>query len=528
VSADGSASEVPEIAIPRDYNAAVDLIERNLKAGRGGKAAFRDDRGAYTYAELAERVDRAANALRGLGLAPEQRIMLCLLDGIDFPTVFLGAIKAGIVPIAVNTLLSPADYDFMLRDSRARALFVSDAIVERFAPVLARQPSLAHVVVSGVAKSEGHRALSDLLAAAAPRAEAAATTADDICFWLYSSGSTGAPKGVVHLQSHLAITAELYAKPILGITEKDVVFSASKLFFAYGLGNSLTFPMSVGATAILMAERASPAAVFQRLKQYRPTIFYGAPTLYAAMLASPDLPQRGAVALRLCSSAAEPLPENIGDRWTEHFGVEILDGIGSTEMLHIYLSNRAGEVRYGTTGTPVPGYQIRLVDDEGNPVPQGEIGELQVAGPTSAAFYWNNRARSRHTFLGPWTRSGDKYVEGDDGYFTYCGRTDDMLKVSGMYVSPIEVENALIAHPGVLEAAVVGQLDEQKLTKPKAYIVLKAGVAASPALALELQEHVKSRLAHFKYPRWIEFIEEMPKTATGKIQRFKLRARGTL
>jgi benzoate-CoA ligase len=528
MSADGSASEVPEIAIPRDYNAAVDLIERNLKAGRGGKVAFHDDRGAYTYAGLAEGVDRAANALRGLGLAPEQRIMLCLLDGIDFPTMFLGAIKAGIVPIAVNTLLSPADYDFMLRDSRARALVVSDTLLDRFAPVLARQPALSHVVVSGTAKGEGQRALADLLAASAPRAEAAATTADDICFWLYSSGSTGAPKGVVHLQSHLTITAELYAKPILGITEKDVVFSASKLFFAYGLGNSLTFPMSVGATAVLMAERASPAAVFQRLKQHRPTIFYGAPTLYAAMLASPDLPQRGEVALRLCSSAAEPLPENIGDRWTEHFGVEILDGIGSTEMLHIYLSNRAGAVRYGTTGTPVPGYRIRLVDDEGNSVPQGEIGELQVAGPTSAAFYWNNREGSRRTFVGPWTRSGDKYVESNDGHFTYCGRTDDMLKVSGMYVSPIEVENALIAHPGVLEAAVVGQLDEQKLTKPKAYIVLKTGVAASPALALELQEHVKSRLAHFKYPRWIEFIEEMPKTATGKIQRFKLRARGTL
>jgi benzoate-CoA ligase len=525
MAADGTA---PQISIPRDYNAAVDLIGRNLKAGRGGKAAFRDDQGAYTYAELAERVDRAANALRGLGLEPEQRIMLCLLDGIDFPTLFLGAIKAGIVPIAVNTLLTPADYDFMLRDSRARALFVSDALLERFAPVLTRQPSLAHVIVSGAARTEDRRSLSDLLAAAAPRAEAAPTTCDDVCFWLYSSGSTGTPKGVVHLQSHLTITAELYAKPILGMTEKDVVFSASKLFFAYGLGNSLTFPLSVGATAVLMAERASPAAVFQRLKQHRPTIFYGAPTLYAAMLASPELPKRAEVALRLCSSAAEPLPENIGNRWTEHFGVEILDGIGSTEMLHIYLSNRPGEVRYGTTGIPVPGYQIRLVDDEGHAVPQGEIGELQVSGPTSAACYWNNRERSRQTFLGPWTRSGDKYVEGNDGYFTYCGRTDDMLKVSGMYVSPIEVENALIAHPAVLEAAVVGQLDEQKLTKPKAYVVVKAGVAPSPALAAELQAHVKSRLAAFKYPRWIEFIEEMPKTATGKIQRFKLRARGTL
>jgi benzoate-CoA ligase len=528
MSADASASDVPEIAIPRDYNAAVDLIERNLEADRGGKIAFRDDQGAYTYGELAERVDRAANALRGLGLEPEQRVMLCLLDGIDFPAMFLGAIKAGIVPIAVNTLLGAADYDFMLRDSRARALVVSAPLVERFAPVLTGQRWLSHVVVSGGARTEERRSLADLLAAASPRAEAAPTSSDDICFWLYSSGSTGAPKGVVHVHAHLILTAELYAKPILGMTEKDVVFSASKLFFAYGLGNSLTFPMSVGATAILMAERASPAAVFRRLKQHRPTIFYGAPTLYAAMLASPELPRREEVALRLCSSAAEPLPENIGDRWTEHFGVEILDGIGSTEMLHIYLSNRPGQVRYGTTGTPVPGYEIRLVDEQGNAVAPGEIGELQVSGPTSAAFYWNNRERSRHTFLGPWTRSGDKYVEGHDGYFTYCGRTDDMLKVSGMYVSPIEVENALIAHPAVLEAAVVGQLDEQKLTKPKAYIVVKTGVAPSPALAHELQEHVKSRLAHYKYPRWIEFIDEMPKTATGKIQRFKLRALSTI
>ena len=528
MAADGTAGDAPRITLPRDYNAAVDLIERNLKAGRGGKIAYIDDRGRYSYAELAERVDRAANALRALGIEQEQRVMVALLDGIDFPTVFLGAIKAGIVPIAVNTLLTTADYDFMLRDSRARALIVSDALYDRFAPILAKQPALKQVVIAGTQPVDGKRALAELLAAAAPEATAAETSADDVCFWLYSSGSTGTPKGVVHLHSHLILTAELFAKPILGIVEQDVVFSASKLFFAYGLGNSLTFPLAVGATAVLMAGRPTPDAIFRLLKETKATIFYGAPTLYAALLASKELPPREALALRLCSSAAEPLPDNIGSRWTQQFGVEILDGIGSTEMLHVYLSNRPGDVRYGTTGKPVPGYEIRLVDDEGAPVAQGEIGELQVKGPTAAACYWNQRERSRHTFLGEWTRSGDKYLEDHEGYFVYCGRTDDMLKVSGIYVSPAEVEAALMAHESVLEAAVVGQLDEQKLTKPKAYVVLKQGVAGSSKLAAELQEHVKARLAPYKYPRWVEFIEELPKTATGKIQRFKLRVRGTL
>jgi benzoate-CoA ligase len=510
-------------AFPRRYNAAVDLIGRNLAAGRAGKIAVRDDRGAYSYGELAERVDRFAGLVTGLGIAMEQRILLCLLDSIDFPTAFLGAIKAGIVPVPVNTLLTSADFDFMLRDSRARLLVVSAPLLASFTPLLANHPGLK-IIVSGEG-DHGHPRLDDLLARADAGAEAAPTSCDDVCFWLYSSGSTGASKGAVHLHSHLVHTAELYADPVLGLIEDDVVFSAAKLFFAYGLGNALTFPLAVGATAILMAERPSPAAVSRVLLRHKPTIFYGVPTLYGALLASPDLPARGDLALRRCVSAGEALPEDLGRRWEERFGVEILDGIGSTEMLHIFLSNRPGAVRYGTTGMPVPGYEIRLVDEEGRPVPKGEIGELQVCGPTSAAFYWNNRERSRTTFIGPWTRSGDKYVESADGYFTYCGRTDDMLKVGGIYVSPFEVENALLSHPSVLEAAVIGQADEYGLIKPKAFVVVKSGIAGDAALTQALQRHVKDRLAPYKYPRWVEFIAEMPKTATGKIQRFKLRER---
>ncbi|HXJ54082.1 MAG TPA: benzoate-CoA ligase family protein, partial [Burkholderiales bacterium] len=338
-------------------------------------------------------------------------------------------------------------------------------------------------------------------------------------------GSTGAPKGTVHLHSHLIATAELYAKPILGIRESDVVFSAAKLFFAYGLGNALTFPMSVGASAVLMAERPTPDAVFKRLVEKRPTIFYGVPTLYAALLVSPAFPKKEELKLRICISAGEALPEGLGKRWTDRTGVEILDGIGSTEMLHIFISNRPGEVRYGTTGKPVPGYQVRLVDDHGSVITKpGELGELQISGPTSAIMYWNQRERTKNTFQGPWTRSGDKYSFDSEGYYTYGGRSDDMLKVSGIYVSPVEVEAALITHDAVLEAAVVGVEDEQKLVKPKAFVVLKPGQAPSDGLKSALQQHVKDKLAPYKYPRWIEFMSELPKTATGKIQRFKLRS----
>jgi len=501
------------LELPRDYNAAVDFVGRN--AGRGGKVAYIDDAGSCTYAELAERVERAANALRAMDLRREERIGIAMLDSADWVALFLGAIKAGIVPVAMNTLLTPKDYEYQLRDSRAQALFVSEPLLKNFDGI--QCPDLRHVIP--------HLKLKDLLSKAETKALAAPTTSDDMCFWLYSSGSTGAPKGTVHLHSHLIATAELYAKPVLGIRESDVVFSAAKLFFAYGLGNALTFPMAVGATTVLMAERPTPEAVFKRLVEKQPTIFYGVPTLYAALLASPNFPEKSKLKLRICTSAGEALPEGLGKRWTERTGVEVLDGIGSTEMLHIFLSNRPGDVRYGTTGKPVPGYDLRLVDDQGNVITQpGELGELQISGPTAAIMYWNQRSRTKNTFQGPWTRSGDKYSFDSQGYYTYGGRSDDMLKVSGIYVSPVEVEAALITHEAVLEAAVVGVEDEQKLVKPKAFVVLKPGHSGSDSLKNALQQHVKDRLAPYKYPRWIEFMSELPKTATGKIQRFKLRS----
>lgn len=505
------------------YNAAQDLIEPNL-AAHPQKTAYIDAQGSYSYADLAARVNRCAHALTQLGLAMEARVLVCLLDTIDFPSVFLGAIKAGLVPIAVNTLLTSSDFDFMLRDSRAQGLIVSEALLPAFEPILGNQPFLKHVVVSGE-KGAGHSRLAELTATAGNEFTAAPTRADDACFWLYSSGSTGTPKGVVHVQTSMRRTAELYAQPILGIQETDVVFSAAKLFFAYGLGNALSFPLSVGATTVLLSDRPTPAAVCRILREHRPTIFYGVPTLYSALLASADLPKRNELNLRRCTSAGEALPPDVGRRWFEHTGVDILDGLGSTEMLHIFLSNCPGDVRYGTTGKPVPGYAIRLVDEDGKPVAEGEIGELQVAGPTGAAYYWNNREKSRATFLGTWTRSGDKYTQDQDGYFTYSGRDDDMLKVGGIWVSPFEVESAVASHTGVLEAAVVGKADENGLIKPKAYVVLRAEVPPTPELAAELQQHVKSRLAPYKYPRWIEFVDELPKTATGKIQRFKLRGK---
>jgi benzoate-CoA ligase family protein len=522
--------------IPRDYNFAADILKRNLDAGRAEKIAYIDQRGRHSYGELAARVDRFANVLRALGIRREERVLICLLDSIDWPTAFLGAIKAGIVAVPVNTLLTEADYRFMLDDSRARVLVVSAELLPKFAKATADSAHLAHVIVSGETKhqhlgSKEFLGFEELLAgaksaaAAAGGAAAAPTTRDEMCFWLYTSGSTGKPKAAVHSRADLKHTDDLYARPILGLTENDVCYSVAKLFFAYGLGNALTFPMSAGATTILLPQRPTPEVVAEILKKHAVTVFYGVPTFYAAFLANPAAPARADLKMRRCVSAGEALPHDIGRRRSERYGVDILDGLGSTEMLHIFVSNRAGDVKYGTSGKPVPGYDIRLVDDDGSTITaRGQMGELQVRGPTSAMMYWNNREQSRSTFLGDWTRSGDKYVEDDNGYLVYCGRRDDMLKVSGMYVSPFEVEGVLQSHPAVLEAAVVGWPDDDKLIKPKAFVVLKSADQAGEDLALVLQEQCRQKLAPYKYPRWIEFRGELPKTATGKIQRFKLRS----
>lgn len=521
----------PRVCIPRAYNAAVDLIDRQVRAGRGAHIAIRDDLGAYSYRELADRTNRAASALRALGVEPEQRVLLCLLDTIDFPTVFFGAMKAGAVPVPVSTLLTPADYRFLLADTRARVLVVSAALYPKFAPLLAAGalPQLRHVVVAGapdagVADPKGLR-LAELLAVAHPDGEAAATCADDAAFWLYTSGSTGTPKAAVHLHANLVPTAALYGCGVLSLQPEDVVFSAAKLFFAYGLGNSLTLPLYVGATAVLLSARPTPAEVMRVLAEHSPSIFYAVPTLFASILAEPGLRDApGSAALRLSVSAGEALPRHLGERWRERFGSDILDGIGSTEMLHIFLSNRPGSVRYGTTGLPVPGYELKLVDDSGAPVADGVQGALWVRGPSSCSGYFNQRERSQDTFHGPWTRTGDRYLRDRDGYYTYCGRADDMLKVGGIWVSPFEIESALAAHQAVREVAVVGHADEAGLIKPKAFVVLADPGAASPELGAELKVLAKAQLAPYKYPRWIEFVPELPKTATGKTQRFKLRS----
>jgi benzoate-CoA ligase len=518
-----TTNDVP--APGENFNFTQYLMDCN--AQRSGKPAFVDDQGSLSYGQLFQRVQSMAAALLALGVRREERVLLLMHDCNDWPVSFLGAMYAGLVPVAVNTLLTADDYAYMLEHSRAQAVLVSGALLPVLTSALVKSDHEVKKVIVSRPVAPLHPAeveFEAFLQAQAPATKPAGTSADDPGFWLYSSGSTGRPKGTVHSHGNPYWTCELYGKRVLQLREDDVCFSAAKLFFAYGLGNALSFPMAVGATTLLMAERPTPDATFKRwlgeVGGVKPTVFYGAPTGFAGMLAHPNLPAKDAVAMRLVSSAGEALPSELGERFKAHFGIDIVDGIGSTEMLHIFLSNRPERVRYGSTGWPVPGYEVELRGDDGQAVPDGEPGDLYIHGPSAAMMYWGNRQKTRDTFQGGWTKSGDKYIRNEDGSYTYGGRTDDMLKVSGIYVSPFEVEATLVQHPAVLEAAVIGVTDADGLTKTKAFVILKDGQSASEA---DLKAFVKDKLASYKYPRQIAFVSELPKTATGKIQRFKLR-----
>ncbi len=502
---------------------AVDwFIDRHVRDGHGTRIAFRDPSRSIDYTGLQLETGRFAAALRQAGIAQERRLALIMLDTIDFPIAFWGAMRAGVIPVPVNTLLPPEQIDYVLADSRADGVIVSASLARPLVGVLA---SRRLVVMSDPGGEPRDSEMRQFLHGVAPLEEPVQVSPDEVGFWLYSSGSTGAPKGVKHVHGSLRATADTYGAQVLQIAADDVVFSAAKLFFAYGLGNAMTFPMSVGASSVLLPDRQTPDAVLDVMARHRPTIFGGVPTLYAALLNHARIgPGAGSDRLRRCISAGEALPEAIGRRWSSVVGADILDGIGSTEMLHIFLSNRPDAIRYGTTGLPVPGYQLRVVDAAGHDLADGEPGELMVRGPSSAEGYWNQRSKSQRTFAGEWTRTGDTYIREPDGTYRCCGRADDMMKVGGIWVSPTEVEDALAAHSAVLEAAVVGHEDADGLTKPKAFVVLKDQDAPPPAdLHEQLKDHVKSRIGPWKYPRWVEVVDTLPKTATGKIQRFKLR-----
>jgi 4-hydroxybenzoate-CoA ligase len=520
-----------ELLQRRPYNAAADLVDANVARGLGDKVAFTDPERSLTYGQLQSRTFQFAAALKALGLRQEDRLLLLLPDTVDYPVAFWGAVRAGIVVIPLNTFLTAEVYAYILADSRASTLVAAAPLATSLLPVLDRVPALRTLVLVGAGSADEAafprhevHAFEELLARARPEPFTAATVSDEVAFWMYTSGSTGDPKGVKHVHTTPMAAARLMGRQVIGIREDDVVFSAAKLFFSYGMGNAMAFPMSVGASTILCPGRPTPEAVFEIMRRHRPTIFYGVPTLYASLLAHSEMSHgAGSDRLRLCVSAGEALPAHLGERWRASAGVDVLDGIGSTEMFQTFLSNRPDDVRYGSTGKAVPGYEIRIVDEDGRDVADGEVGELVVRGATAGEGYWNQRAKSRRTFAGEWTYTGDKYLRDHDGYHHYCGRTDDMFKVSGMWVSPFEVEAALASHEAVLEAAVIGKEDADGLVKPKAFIVLRNGYTADGRLIETLKVHVKERAGPWKYPRWIDIRPDLPRTATGKIQRFKLR-----
>lgn len=512
--------DTPAINFAPSFNTSVYLIDRHLDEGRSDKPAFLTDTETVTYGELADRVKRCGNVLLDAGLRPGDRMLMAVKDCPAFVFLFFGAIRAGIVPVPLNTLLRAQDYQYMIEDSACAGLVYSSDFAAEMEPALAAATH-SPGFVSMVDREDG---ILDRLAGAAT--ELAVHPSDPLadCFWLYSSGSTGRPKGTVHRQRDMIVSAVLYCGPILGMTDEDICFSAAKLFFAYGLGNAMSFPLALGASAVLSDERPTPEMTFRIIEKFRPTLYFGVPTLYAAQCRALETEAPDLSSIRHSVSAGESLPGPIFNRWQEAVGNPPLDGIGSTEVTHIFISNRAGNAKPGTTGTPVPGFTARIIDDNGVDVPQGEAGRLLVRGESVAAYYWNQPERTAQTMLGDdWINTGDTYLQDEDGHFVYCGRSDDMIKVGGIWCSPIEIESRLIDHPKVLEAGVVGREDADGLVKPEAHVILKDAADSSDTLAAELLEHCKDGLARYKYPRWFHFVDELPKTATGKIQRFKLR-----
>jgi benzoate-CoA ligase family protein len=510
-----SFSSDNKVHLPARFNVAVPFIDRHLAEGRGAKAAIRTVQGeTVTYAELAERVNRAGNALLAAGLKPGDRLLMVVKDCPAFFYLFWGAIKAGIVPVPPNTLLRAPDYAYMFEDSGAKLVVYSSEFAGEIEPALKEFPVKAMTVDAF---------LADMAKASATLAPVLADPADD-CFWLYSSGSTGRPKGAVHAHRDMVVTSELYGVRVLGVSENDISYSAAKLFFAYGMGNAMTFPLWTGSTAILDDRRPTPDTTFENIERFKPTLYFGVPTLYAALLMALDAKPRPVDSIRACVSAGEPLPAEIFRRWQEKTGTVILDGIGSTECLHIFIGNRLDDYRPGTSGKPVPGYEARVLDNDGKTVARGESGALWIRSESAAKYYWNKPEKTAETMVDGWLNTGDTYREDPDGYLVYEGRNDDMLKVGGIWCSPIEIESCLITHPAVLEAAVVGRADSDELIKPQAIVVLKQIGSGGDALTDELMMLCRKTLAPYKYPRWVEYVTELPKTATGKIQRFKLRA----
>jgi len=513
----------PVVNVPDQFNVADYLVDRHVREGRGGRTAILCGDESVTYAQVAERSNRVGNGLRSLGVRREERVLLLLLDTPAFAYAFFGAQKIGAVPIPTNTLLKSQDYRYMLNDSRATVAIVSEPLLPQLAAIPRDElPYLQHLVIDGRPSADAIG--FDQLLAGAPALEPQPTSKDDAAFWLYSSGTTGFPKGAVHLHHDIVHTVVCYAQGVLGITADDRTFSVAKLFFAYGLGNALTFPFAVGATTILWPGPPTPPNVYAQIERYKPTLLYSVPTNYGQLLAHK---QEGAdfdlSCVRQAVSAGEALPKALFERFKVRFGVEILDGIGSTEILHIFISNRSARVRPGSAGELVPGYEARIVDEAGDDVTDGTVGNLLIKGDSICAYYWNKHERTKDTIAGHWIRTGDKFSRDADGYYWYAGRADDMLKVGGIWVSPVEIENTLVEHPAVQEAGVIGRRDADDLEKPMAYVVLADGHQQSAELARELQDFVRSKIAEYKRPRWIEFVEALPKTATGKTQRFKLR-----